>query len=472
MKFLSNTYRRCYSNEDYYSKINNWLDWYTGNVAEVSKQIFYNGISYCEEEMYRINMAKRVCEDWASSILADGLGIVISSGNRVTEKFVQGSKGNGGVLGSNNMAEVMSTNLERMFALGTCAFVADLDNVIVSGSGDILSSKEAKIKINTYTALDIIPLRYNNGIIEDVSFLSVRHENNKDIYILSTHIKENGEYVIYNSVLDSAGNAVPYEGILPVFRTRSSKPMFVILKTNISNNIDLKSPMGVSVYSGSTDIIKAIDRSYDAFVRDVLTGSRIILMNKKLLSFDQNNNPITPQDARKTYMMFFGDELDSDGGNGSMSNAVKETSFKLNVTDNIAAIQNNLNLLSSKVGLGTKFYNFNTDGSVTATEYVGERNDFIRNANKMKLAVTQAMKDLVLAIIHLGVLSGKNLDENAKVTVNVQDNIIESDSEERERDRQDVKDGIMSKVEYRMKWYGETEEEAKRKLEVIPSLSE
>lgn len=38
--------------------------------------------------------------------------------------------------------------------------------------------------------------------------------------------------------------------------------------------------------------------------------------------------------------------------------------------------------------------------------------------------------------------------------------IVDKDSQ-RERDRQDVLDGIMLKYEYRMKWYGETEEEAK-----------
>ena len=42
--------------------------------------------------------------------------------------------------------------------------------------------------------------------------------------------------------------------------------------------------------------------------------------------------------------------------------------------------------------------------------------------------------------------------------------IIDKESE-RERDRQDVRDGLMQPWEYRLKWYGETEADAKAILE-------
>lgn len=44
------------------------------------------------------------------------------------------------------------------------------------------------------------------------------------------------------------------------------------------------------------------------------------------------------------------------------------------------------------------------------------------------------------------------------------DSIIEDKETERSRDRQDVSMGVMSLVEYRAKWYGESEEDAAKNL--------
>lgn len=44
------------------------------------------------------------------------------------------------------------------------------------------------------------------------------------------------------------------------------------------------------------------------------------------------------------------------------------------------------------------------------------------------------------------------------------DSILTSEETERQQDRQDVNMGAMTLVEYRAKWYGETEEEAAKKI--------
>ena len=225
--------------------------------------------------------------------------------------------------------------------------------------------------------------------------------------------------------------------------------------------------MGVSVYANATDILKAVDLAYDSCIRDTITGQRIILMNKKLLAMDGQGDPIAPQDARKSYIYFLGDEGESPDEKSNQF--YQEFTPTLNTDKLDSELQNQLNMLSNKVGLGTRFYNFNISSGVTATEYVGERNDFIRNCNKMKLSVQNSVKNLVLSIIYLGGIIGKAVDPNAKIDVAIADGIIESDKEKREQDRQDVKEGIMSKAEYRAKWFGESLEEAENKIEAISS---
>ena len=44
------------------------------------------------------------------------------------------------------------------------------------------------------------------------------------------------------------------------------------------------------------------------------------------------------------------------------------------------------------------------------------------------------------------------------------DSILVDEETERQQDRADVSMGVMSLAEYRAKWYGETEEEAAKKL--------
>ena len=56
------------------------------------------------------------------------------------------------------------------------------------------------------------------------------------------------------------------------------------------------------------------------------------------------------------------------------------------------------------------------------------------------------------------------LESESEITIDFDDSIIEDKETERNRDRQDVSMGVMSHAEYRAKWYGETLEEAKKKL--------
>ena len=58
-----------------------------------------------------------------------------------------------------------------------------------------------------------------------------------------------------------------------------------------------------------------------------------------------------------------------------------------------------------------------------------------------------------------------DLDENLEVKFD--DSIIEDVETERARDRADVNLGVMSEVEYRMKWFNEDEETARKKIEEI-----
>lgn len=470
IKYTNGRFGRCYRNSGFYNSITDWLGWYNGHLKAFHNVRVSNGKTTRTRTLYSANMAKRVCEDWSSAMLSEDIKVVVNSTNNKSSVFVQGSKGNGGVLGSNNFSEEFSKTLEYMFALGTSALTIELDNISVDEYGNIVDGSNAKIRISSYNATRIVPISWRNGIIHEAAFLSEITITDKTYYIVASHIKEEDGYVIYSDILDSTYNKVNQDiGLLPVIRTKSQSPLFYIMRTNIANNIDLDSPMGVSIYSNAINALKGCDIVYDSCIRDVETGQRIMLFPTNLLPTDEKGKAITPFDIKADIAQYYGDDVEMEG-----KELIKVITPDLNTEKLNKGMQLHLNMLSNKVGLGVNYYNFDsTTGAITATEYVGQRNDFMRNAVKMSRTLSNCLKSLVLGILFVGKnILGANVDENAKVDIVMPDGVVEDDNKQREQDRQDVKDGIMSKAEYRAKWYGETLETAQKKINAIDTPSD
>lgn len=87
-----------------------------------------------------------------------------------------------------------------------------------------------------------------------------------------------------------------------------------------------------------------------------------------------------------------------------------------------------------------------------------------RTIKKHELILDAALKLLVRIIIRLGNVLGAGLPEDTEITIDFDDSIIEDKTAERQSDRQEVSMGVMSRAEYRAKWYGETLEQAQRSL--------
>ena len=67
---------------------------------------------------------------------------------------------------------------------------------------------------------------------------------------------------------------------------------------------------------------------------------------------------------------------------------------------------------------------------------------------------------------------GAGLNEDAEVTIDFDDSIIEDKTTERNNDRQDLAAGIMNPWEYRMKWYNEDEATAKKMLPKMEDMTD
>lgn len=119
-------------------------------------------------------------------------------------------------------------------------------------------------------------------------------------------------------------------------------------------------------------------------------------------------------------------------------------------------------MLSFKAGLGTKYYEFNGTSVVTATQYVGDRQDLVVNANKHRKSVDEFVSGICKAILLLGrVLFKESVTEDCIVTITDKDGFMVDTETAKQEFRQDIAQGIRQPWEYRVKFLGEDEEKAK-----------
>ena len=84
-------------------------------------------------------------------------------------------------------------------------------------------------------------------------------------------------------------------------------------------------------------------------------------------------------------------------------------------------------------------------------------------------SLEKALRHLVYAIDALTTLYGLAPAGDYDVTFEWDDSVVVDAEKERQRDLQEVREGLMQKWEFRVKWYGETPEVAKR---MVASMEE
>ncbi|AMJ40371.1 phage portal protein [Anaerotignum propionicum] len=418
----------------YYAKIALWLSWYKGKVVQFHNYRQYNGMKKINRTRKTLGMAKKVCEDWANLELNEKVSIVID--NQSINNAVHD------VLEANNFRIKGNQLLEIAYALGTGAFVEYLDG--------------EKICIDYIRASMIYPLQWDNGEILSCAFASERVNGKKKLVYLNIHERqENGFYIIKNRMFERNGNNLTAvelpEGLVEEYNTGSSVPWFQVITPNIVNNVDLDCPMGVSVYANAIDQLEGVDLVYDSYLNEFRLGKkRIIVPNTMARMMIEDSGTVGPLfDDNDT-------EFYSLGIEGEENQKIQEINMEIRADAHEKAISRALSLLSDKCGLGEDRYKFENSGLKTATEVVSEKSELYQNLRKHELILEGALIHLVKAIATM--LGYRN---EIQVTINFDDSIIEDTAAEKQQFLQEIRDGIRQRWEYRVRFFGETEEEAK-----------
>lgn len=445
----------------FYGHIHQWKSWYEGEVKNFHNYKVYNGKNQIRCKRKTLGMGKKVSEDWADLLFNEKVSITLD--DQAADEFITQ------ILEENNFTVRMNEGQEKKAALGTVAIVPYLDDVVINDAGDIKGG--GRVRINYYTAPNIYPLSWENGSITECCFVSYKNCNRKKYAHLQYHELENSadgffQYKIRNEVVDATNgsmkevtdwNEIPaFAGMVPVIYTGTDEKQFVIDRLNIANNIDPDNPMGISVYANAEDVMQGIDIVYDSYINEFVLGKKRIFVRPDMVSQDMFGTPAFDDKDVVFYQMPEDD--------GATDQLLKEIDMSLRAAEHQQGLNDNLNIFSTKAGLGEKYYKFDSGNLTTATQVISENSNLYRSICKHEIILETVLKELIRIILRLGNETGLSLNVDSEVTIKFDDSIIVDSNTEQTIRMQEVSAGIIDKVQYLMWRYGVDETEAKKMM--------
>lgn len=435
-----------------YIEMAKWKSWYRGNVNDFHsynlKTISGNTTS---RKRLSLQMGKKVCEDWATLLFNEEVEMNIKDDDALNDQVQE-------VLQENNFRVEFSGLLEKTFALGTGVLIEFI--------------QDGEVMIDYITGDNIIVTSYRNQKINGICAVNAFEQNGYNITHLAYHTFKKGVYEIVHKTYASdektqLGKAVPISSVFNTelsdepIRLNVKQPHFQVIKPNIANNFDLENPMGLSVIANSIDSLMGADKKYDSFMNEYDAARHRILLDseftKTQLEYDETS-------ATQRFVNYF-DSEQMEFQAAPMGNSDKKIEFfnaPIRAEEHYKGISTELQLIGFKSGLGTDYYAFDARGVYQNEKaIISENSDLWANKKKHEIILTKALRGMIKAIAYL--LTNKELTDD-DVDIKLADSIIIDDEALKEADKDLMDRGMMAKYQYLMKWYGMTEDEAKKQI--------
>lgn len=457
-KFLQDTYGYNPEVKDAMkSYIEQWKSWYKGNVKKFHNYFIYNGKKKNEHQRYTLNMAKEISEEWADILWSEKCNISFEDekAQEVVNELIENL----------DLYVLINSAIEKAGALGTEGAVVSVYDIVESDGGVTLDVTNAKTRVDLVDVEWIFPLSWTNKGITECAFGSVEYIKGKRHIVLSVHLidEKSGNYVIKNHLFaEEKGNLTEIKDLdntINEFDTKSNTKWFSIFKPLLTNNLFDNCPFGIPYYANAIDSLKAVDISFDALKNEIIDGRKRIFARADMFNYDNGTQQMVfdPNDTT-IYQLPSGATKDD---------LIQSDSDDLRTDKQISTLNTQLNILGKKCGFGEGYYHFDGQTLSTATSVVSSNSKMFRRKKKLEVGYESAIFDLFNAIAYASSEFGQYDINTEGLKITFDDSIVEDKEAESVRARAEVSQGLLSKVDYRVKIYGETEEIAKKKIKEI-----
>lgn len=233
-------------------------------------------------------------------------------------------------------------------------------------------------------------------------------------------------------------------------------PLFSYFKIPLGNPIEAHTPLGSSVFALCTGLIKEADIQFQRLMWEYEAAEMAIDASEDAF-YTVNGVPVLPKGKERLFRM---NQLDAARTNGE--HLLKEWAPALRDSNYMSGLNRILIQIEDAACLSRGTLSDPTEISKTATEIKIMKQRSYATVTDIQKALERALDDLAYAMYCLATLYELCPDGDYETTYVWDDSIIVDAETERVRDQQEVAQGLMQAYEYRMKWYGEDEETAKK----------
>ena len=310
-----------------------------------------------------------------------------------------------------------------------------------------------------------IPIEFaDDGSLRDVVFIARKTFGKEDFYTRAErhYLNADGYLTIENKCYHSTtaselGRECSLEAV-PEWEQIEAGPLtyvgmeqmdFGYYKNPLINNVD-GSKNGVSMFGSAKKLIKKADVQAARLDWEYESGERAIHVDTRALKKSKNGDYTMPKLNKRLYKGLNLEAGDNKELYKEFSPAMRDDAYIRGVEDYLRKIEFNVGLAYGDLS------NVNTVEK-TAEEIKTSKQRKYNRVNAIQNKLEQCLSDFVDGLaFRNGVYTTKY-----ELTCNFKDNVLSDEKTERAQDMADVAAGLMAPFEYRMKWYNETEEEAK-----------
>lgn len=245
-----------------------------------------------------------------------------------------------------------------------------------------------------------------NGNIRAGIFFDFYEQSKKYYKRLEYHrFADDGVYLISNRCFISESSTslgtetditkTPWKELMPdVGIENIEKPLFAVFKTPMANNIDIASPLGMSIFAEALEELKDLDIAYSRNAKEIYDSKRTVLADERL--FDGKAIMVDGEIVRvKPKMPDYIRNVLSEG----QENFYQEINPNLNTDTRIKGINNILSILAYKCGYSNGYFSFDSmTGIQTATGVEASQQRTIQFIKDVRDKLEITMDDLIYAI--------------------------------------------------------------------------
>ncbi len=343
-------------------------------------------------------------------------------------------------------------------------------------------AKNGQIFVDFIQQGDFYPISFDDtGKIISIVFATQKTEGNCIYTRLEYHRLEGTDYYISNTAYKSNNNAslgkeinlseVPeWKDIEKEVRIENvEKPLFAYYKPPTANNVDTKSPLGISVFAKATNLIKDADEQYGRIVWEYEGSEKAVyasieaLKPKREVIKDEEGKRVKWETPKLKDRLFKALDLDGKNGEGffqDYSPEIRDEAFWRGLNKILERIEFN-------VGLAYGTLSEPSFSDKTATEIKTSKQRSYVTVSRMQENLQNALEDLIYAIDTLTTLYGLAPAGTYQTSFEWGDSVLTDTQVEQTMQLQEVGQGLRSKLKYIMWRYGLTEKQAQEELDLI-----